>query len=154
MGAGTGRPACQRRGVRPRCGYSLLELVIVVTITGLAMAIAIPRGRRLLDRLAVRSAAGDVLATLGYARSIALSGGARVAVHVDSTTGTIRVRQGTTVLLSRGIAHAHGVRVTATRDSMVYDPRGLGRGAANLSLVVRRGAARETVFVSRLGRVR
>ena len=140
--------------MRARAGYSLLELVIVVTITGLVMAIAIPRGRRLLDRLAVRSAAGDALATLGYARSIALSGGARVSVFVDSATGTIRARQGALVLLSRGIAEAHGVRIAATRDSMVYDPRGLGRGAANLSLVILRGAARETVFVLRLGRVR
>lgn len=140
--------------MRARDGYSVLELVIVVTIAALVMAIAIPRGRSMLDRLAVRSAAGDALASLGYARSIALSGGARVAVQVDSATGTIRVSQGALVLLSRGIAEAHGVEITATRDSMVYDPRGLGRGAANLSLVIRRGAARETVFVSRLGRVR
>jgi type II secretory pathway pseudopilin PulG len=140
--------------VRQPSGYSVLELVIVVTVTGLAMAIAIPRGRLLLDRLAVRSAAGDVLATLSYARSMALSGGSRVAIQVDSATGTISVRRGGDVLLSRGIAHAHGVTLGSTRDSLVYDPRGLGRGAANLSVVIRRGAARETVFVSRLGRVR
>jgi hypothetical protein len=48
----------------------------------------------------------------------------------------------------------YGVRVTASRDSMAYDARGLGYGAANLSVVVHRGRVAETVYVSRLGRVR
>jgi hypothetical protein len=37
---------------------------------------------------------------------------------------------------------------------MVYDPRGLGFGAANLSLVLSRGDAADTLTVSRLGRVK
>ena len=135
-------------------GYTVIELVIVVTIAGLILAIAVPRGRLALDRISVRSAAGDVEATMSYARAAALSGSVPVAVQVDTSSGTLRVRRGADVLLARGIAQAHGVRLTATRDSMVYDPRGFGRGAANLSVVLRRGAARETVFVSRLGRVR
>jgi prepilin-type N-terminal cleavage/methylation domain-containing protein len=137
-----------------RAGYTLLELLLVLMIAGLVMAIAIPRGLRLLDRMAVQSAAGDVQATLSLARSLALAGGASVAVDVDSTSGILRVRRGAEILLTRGIGHAHGVQLDRTRDSLTYDPRGLGRGAANLSLVVRRRAAAETVFVSRLGRVR
>jgi Tfp pilus assembly protein FimT len=140
--------------MRRRPAYTAIELVIVVTIAGLALAIAVPRGRLALDRLSVRSAASDVAATASYARAVALAGGAPVALHVDAATGTLRVRSGAEVVLSRGIAHAHGVLLTATRESLIYDPRGLGRGAANLSVVIRRGAARETVFVSRLGRVR
>jgi hypothetical protein len=37
---------------------------------------------------------------------------------------------------------------------MAFDARGIGIGVANLSMVVRRGAATDTLFVSRLGRVR
>jgi hypothetical protein len=55
---------------------------------------------------------------------------------------------------SRGVAHAHGVRLVATRDSLVYDAHGVGWGAANLSVIVRKRAVAETVFVSRLGRIR
>jgi hypothetical protein len=46
------------------------------------------------------------------------------------------------------------VSLGTTRDSIVFDARGLGYGAANLTLVARRGSAAETLVVSRLGRVR
>jgi prepilin-type N-terminal cleavage/methylation domain-containing protein len=137
-----------------RPGFTLLELVIVVTISGLLLAIAVPRARAALDGVSVRSAAGDVIATMSYARAVAQAGDGLITVRVDSATGVVSVRRGSIVLHSRGVAHAHGVRLGATRDSLTYDPRGLGRGAANLSVVIRRGSAVETVFVSRLGRVR
>ena len=135
-------------------GFTLLELVIVVTISGLLLAMAVPRTRAALDGVSVRSAAGDVVATMSHARAIAQAGDGFISVHVDSATGTLWVRRGATVLHSRGVGHAHGVRLSASRDSLTYDPRGLGHGAANLSVVIRRGTAVETVFVSRLGRVR
>lgn len=143
-----------RRFDSSRRGYTVVELVMVVTIAGLLMALALPRTLLILDRITVRSAAGDVLATLDLARTLALAGNSAVAVDVDSLSGVLRVRRGAEVLLSRNIGHVHGVRVGRTRDSLTYDPRGLGRGAANLSIVIRRRAAAETVFVSRLGRVR
>jgi len=37
---------------------------------------------------------------------------------------------------------------------MAYAPNGLGYGASNLTLVLRRGERAETLVVSRLGRVR
>ena len=68
--------------------------------------------------------------------------------------GYRRVRRGTEVLFTRGIEQAHGVHLEGSRDSLTYDAHGLGHGAANLSIVIRRRLAQETVFVSRLGRVR
>ena len=52
------------------------------------------------------------------------------------------------------LGHAHGVTLASSRDSLAFDVRGLGYGAANLTLVARRGRAAETLVVSRLGRVR
>lgn len=141
-------------GSRTSGGYTVIELLIVVMIAGIVMAIAIPRCRDMLDRVAVQSAAGDVSATLSLARSLALAGSAAVAVDVDSNSGVLHIRRNSETLLSRDIGHAHGVRLARTRDSLTYDPRGLGRGAANLSIVIRLRSAAETVFVSRLGRVR
>lgn len=141
-------PQCQRRA------YTVLELIVVLMITGIVLAIALPRGQRVLDRITVHAAASDVAATLGAARALAILGHASVAIDVDSASGVLRARRGQELLLARNVGSAHGVELTATRDSLTYDGRGLGRGAANLSVIVRRRTAVETVFVSRLGRVR
>ena len=137
-----------------RRAYTLVELLLVLTIVAVILAIAVPRGISSLDRITVTAAAADVQATMNYARSLALAGGSAVAIGVDSTTGELRIRRGEELVMTRNVGQAHGVAVRASRDSMTYDPRGLGRGAANLSIVVRRGIAVETVFVSRLGRIR
>ena len=128
--------------------------MVVVTIIGVMLAVAVPRGRRVLDAITVHAAASDVAAVLGSARALALAGRSAVAVDIDSASGMVRVRRGVEMLLSRNIGAAHGVALSRTRDSLTYDGRGLGRGAANLSVIVRKGVTAETVFVSRLGRVR
>jgi len=137
-----------------RRGHSLLEVLVVVTIAAVLLAIVVPRASAVLDRVTVRGAASDVATVLGTARSLALAGRAPVAIDVDSVSGTLRVRRGVEMLFSRNVGHAHGVRVRTTRDSIAFGPLGLGRGAANVSILVSRGSAVETVFVSRLGRVR
>lgn len=142
------------RSVSRMRGFSLLELLIVLTVIGIVLAIAIPRTRAELDRTMVRSAALDVRTTLGLARTLALASHAVVTVDVDSATGMLRVRRGDEVIMRRTVGPAHGVRLAATRDSLAYDPYGMGRGASNLSIRVRKGIAAETVFVSRLGRIR
>jgi hypothetical protein len=48
----------------------------------------------------------------------------------------------------------HEVTLSSNRGSMSYSATGLGYGAANLSLVVRKRSAMDTIVVSRLGRVR
>jgi prepilin-type N-terminal cleavage/methylation domain-containing protein len=135
-------------------GFTVFELLIVMVVGGILLAVAVPRARLTLDRLAVQGAADDVRATLFTARSFALAGASRIVVDIDSAAGAMHVRRGSEVLLSRGVGAAHGVRIARNRDSLSYDGFGLGLGAINLSIVVRRGAAVETVFVSRMGRVR
>jgi prepilin-type N-terminal cleavage/methylation domain-containing protein len=135
-------------------GFTLLELLIVMIVTGVVLAIAVPRARQGLDRAVVRSAATDVRATLGVARTLALAGHAVIVVDIDSARGMLRIRRASDVLLRRAVAEAHGVNLRATRESLTYDPYGMGRGASNLSVRIQKGVAAETVFVSRMGRIR
>jgi hypothetical protein len=137
-----------------RRGHSVAEVLVVLMIVALMLAVAVPRASAMLDRVAVQTAVGDVAATLGGARNLAIAGRASVAIDIDSLSGVLRVRRGDEMLFSRNVGHAHGVRLRATRDSIAFGSRGLGRGAANVSIVVSRGVIAETVFVSRLGRVR
>ena len=57
-------------------------------------------------------------------------------------------------LLRRPLRSIYGVVLASNRDSAVYDPRGLGYGVTNLTVVVRRGRLVDTLTMSRLGRVR
>lgn len=135
-------------------GYTVIELLIAMMIAGVLLSISIPHAQHQLDRVVVQSARADVRAVLSLGRTLALAGRARVTVRIDTVTGTLRIQQYGEPVTSRSVAEAHGVRLIATRDSLVYDAHGVGWGAANLSVIVRKRSAAETVFVSRLGRVR
>jgi Tfp pilus assembly protein FimT len=130
------------------------ELVAVLLLTAIVLGIAVPRVRIAAERAAVRGAVADIVATLSTARQLAVAHRGRVAVSVDAADGVLRViRDGDTVT-SRALGRMFGVTLGSTRDSLAYDGRGLGSGAANLTFVVARGTTADTVVVSRLGRVR
>ncbi|HET9013789.1 MAG TPA: GspH/FimT family pseudopilin [Gemmatimonadaceae bacterium] len=144
----------QRACVHFRCGYTLPELVLVVTIAGLASAIGARALARHLDRLAVQAAVAEAAGALARARDEALARHAVVGVRIDTPRATVTLRARGARPVAYALGHAHGVSLSTTRDSLAFDARGLGYGAANLTLVARRGAAADTLVVSRLGRLR
>jgi Tfp pilus assembly protein FimT len=132
----------------------LLELCVVMVIMAMLAALAAPRLTIASDRAKARAAVQDAGSLYSLGRRSAIARRALVAVVVDTTAGTITVRSGTRQIAREAVADRYGVRLQVTRDSMSYDPRGLGFGAANLSVIARRGRAAETLSVSRLGRAR
>jgi prepilin-type N-terminal cleavage/methylation domain-containing protein len=132
-------------------GYTIPELIAVIGIIGIVTAIAAPRIARAADGAAVHSATTEVTSLLALARSAALARAERTALLFDSTA--VRMQSGTTRPLARSLGEL-GVTLQSSRDSITYAPTGLGYGAANTTIVLRRGAAAETVWVSREGRVR
>lgn len=147
-------PAPPLTPARPRAGMTLVELLVVLALVGIVAAIAIPRGARLRDGAAVRAAALDAEQAFALARAEAVGWRSAVAVRIDTAAARLELRRGADLLLVRALGDAYHVRLSATRDSLAYDARGLGRGAANLTLVVRRGSVAESLVVSRLGRLR
>ena len=135
-------------------GTTLPELLLVLTIVGILGTIAIPRSVRWRDRMSVRSAALETVATFAVARRWSLSRASRTAITFDTVAATVTVRSYSDTIARRNLASSHGVILSASRDSMAYTPNGLGYGASNLTIVIRRGAAAESIVVSRLGRVR
>jgi Tfp pilus assembly protein FimT len=130
------------------------ELVVVMAVVGVLVTVAVARTRALRDRVSVRAAATETVATFALARRWSLSRASRTAITFDTTASTVVVRSYVDTIARRSLASSHGVTLSATRDSMAYAPNGLGYGASNLTVVLRRGNAAETIFVSRLGRVR
>lgn len=151
-------PARQRAVMHRRAelhkGTTMAELVAVLVLTAFILAIAIPRMRYAVERAAVRGAVADVVTTLSAARQLAVSNRGRVWVAIDASAATLRVLRDGDTLMTRPLGRLFRVTVRSTRDSLAYDARGLGSGAANLTFVVVRGMTADTVVVSRLGRVR
>jgi type II secretory pathway pseudopilin PulG len=129
-------------------------MIVVLSVAAILLTLAFLRIGPAADRSAVRAAAMDAAAVIEGARNAAIYRRSAVAVAIDTAHGTLVTRSDSTVLLRRDLRSLYGVHLVAARDSLAFDVRGLGVGLANLSVVARRGGAAETVFVSRLGRVR
>jgi Tfp pilus assembly protein FimT len=138
--------------VRP--AQTLLELSLVLAIIGLASIIAGHELKLHLDRLAVRNAIAEAAGVLARARDEALAQGTVVSVRVDTVAATLALDSRGETLARHALGHAHGVTLSASRDSIAFDRRGVGYGATSVRFAARRGSAADTLVVSRLGRVR
>ncbi len=137
-----------------RHAFTIVELTVTICILGVLSAIAMPWAGELLDRVRVRGAVVELESTFSGARHIAIARSAQTTVDIDTVTQTIYVSVGADTLRKREIGADHGVQLSASRVRMSYSATGMGYGAANLSVFVRRNASVDTVFVSRLGRLR
>lgn len=139
---------------RVRHGFSLVELCLVIAIIGLMTIIAARQIWLHLDRTATRAAVAEAASVVVRARDEAIAQRTLVSVRIDTATAALELRARGAAISRVALGRAHGVALSANRDSLSYDVRGLGYGAANLTMIARRGAAAETLVVSRLGRVR
>jgi Tfp pilus assembly protein FimT len=137
-----------------RAGTTIVELMLTVVLMGIMSAVGLPRVRATLDRLSVRGAKQDVVFALAAARSVAIRRGDYAAFSADPHSGHVRVRLGGETVIDRELTARRGVSISASRESVTFAPSGLGYGAANTTIVLRRGGAADTIVTSRLGRVR
>ena len=137
-----------------RRAFTIIELTVTLCLLSILSAIAIPWMGGILDRVRVRSAAVEVESLFSAARHIAIARATQATLEIDPSAQAINISVGSDTVRKRDIGAAHGVLLSATRARMSYSATGMGYGAANLSVVVRRNSSADTVFVSRLGRVR
>jgi len=137
-----------------RHAFTIVELIITIGILVVLSAIAVPWAGDLLDRARVRGAVVEIESLFSGARHIAIAQSAQATVDIDTVAQAISISVGVDTLRRGEIGADHGVQLSASRARMSYSATGMGYGAANLSVVVRRNASSDTVFVSRLGRLR
>lgn len=137
-----------------RGGHTLIELAMALAIMAILLGIAAPRLGTLRDRASVRSAATELMAILSSARRAAVLRSTGAMVVIDEGRSTASVIVGADTILAHDAGSELGVTFTATRDTVLYGPSGRGWGASNTSIIVARGRWADTIFVSRLGRVR
>lgn len=137
-----------------RHAFTISEIAVTLCIVSVLTAVAMPQGAKLLDRIEVRGAIMDIESTFGAARHAAIARSAHATVGIDTSARVIFLTVGEDTVRKHDVGREHRVQLSATRSQMSYAATGIGYGAANLSVVVRRNSAVDTVFVSRLGRVR
>ena len=137
-----------------RAATTLPEVIVVVALIALVSGFTLPPLKRGYDRIETRAAARATMMAFFVARAHAVAAGRRTGVLIDAPTQRVIVVSESDTLMMRPVGIEYGVTITSTRDSMTYFPDGLGLGAANLSVILRRGAATDTVLVSREGRVK
>jgi len=136
-----------------RGALTLVEILLVLAVVGILAALATPPYIAARDRAAVQSAVTASVAAFDAARALAITRGRRAAVHIDTSGARLVVHSFRDTVLRVPLGASWGVQVSSTRDSSAIAPDGLGYGAANLLLILSRGASSDTITVSRLGRV-
>ena len=143
--------------MRSRNGFTLLELLIVLIIVGIAAGVALPQVGRMLAQTRVQRAAGVVAADLKLAHSLAGRQRQPVEIVLDAANQVMRVRDdATSTVYSERYFHSAGEypvdSFTTTDASVVVYPNGLSDG--NVTITVGAGGRSRQILMTRGGMVR
>jgi len=137
-------------------GFTLTELAVAVTMVALLLAVGLPRLSGVLDWVAADRAAREVTTALAVARAAAVMRGTRTRVTIAADTLRIDRWEGTDWRPYQRWPGpiTEGVMLQVSNPEVVFGPTGMGWGASNTKVVLRRGSHTETITTSRLGRVK
>ena len=142
--------------LRPRHGFTVIELAMVLTLMGIVTALSIPRVSAMRASAAMRSAKQEVASTLARARSLAVQRGQTVRVTRDSsglqvTTTSAGVEL---TLLRRRDLYTTNMVALAGATEIAFDARGSASGVAGVAVIrLARGALADSVCVVRTGKI-
>jgi prepilin-type N-terminal cleavage/methylation domain-containing protein len=143
-------------------GFTLIETLMVVTILGAVVLIGYPRMSAGMVKTNVRGARTTLINLLAKARTAATQTNRITLLKIQGNNAFVLMRP--RLLPGAGNADTlggveqlgtiYGITVTATIDSVRFDPRGLGTGfGTGTTFLVSRSGHTETITVDGLGRV-
>ena len=137
-------------------GYSLAELAVVLALIGLVTVLALPRWGTLLDRIAVERAASELTTALAVARNAAVLRATRARLSIAADSLEIDEwgdRRWVPVWRWPG-PEGHSVSLEVSNRTVIFGATGIGLGASNTTVVLRRGTQAARITTSRVGRVK
>ena len=139
----------------PLRGVTLLEMLVVLALLTTLVMVLAPPTIHWRNTLLTQRAAREVSSFYSRSRMAAVFLSHRVRIEFDADS-LVAIREGiadSTLFVAPGPSR-HGVELTATRAAVRIAPTGVGWGAANTKVILRRAAAAESLTTSRLGRLR
>lgn len=143
-----------------RRGFTLIEVMIVIVVAGLLFLIGLPRLRDAVLRNNVYQSRAAVSALYSRARAVSIEQGRMGYLTISGNRVAVLVRiaptgaaWADTIGVVEDLNARYGVTVSATNDTIRFDPRGFGLNGTTESIAVNRGAIADTVFISAFGRI-
>lgn len=137
-------------------GYTLIELLAVLTLFAIGASALAPTASRLADLAAVSAAREELVAILAEARVVAMMAGESTVIVV-ARPPSVRIESRGASIRSLGLGGGRPISLDLGRGrdsvSMTFNGLGLGR-FANQTIEFGRGGASAFVVISSYGRVR
>ena len=149
-----------------RHGFTVIEMLIVLTLIGIVAAIGGPKVGAALQRRTTASAADQFTLTHSLSRSTAIRYGRVAQLHIDAATRRFWIDvdtsangtgQRATIAYVRDVS-ASGLTMTSTRALLCFDARGLPSTSGSCEppdtkVVFSDGATADTIATTALGKV-
>ncbi len=141
-------------------GFTLIELLVVIGLIGVMATIAFRTLGGGFSKQQVRSARDQVASMHAKARANAIRRGSLTTLHLTNGNLLITSRapltgNPDTIGAIYDVVAKYGVSFTTspTRDSLVFDSRGIGTGTSTTNIIVSKSGHADTVTVSAVGRI-
>jgi prepilin-type N-terminal cleavage/methylation domain-containing protein len=144
-------------------GFTLVETLMVVVIVGAVALIGVPKMQSGMTSTNLRGARTSLTSLLAKARASATQSSRMTLLKVEGNTAYVLARPrlvplpgstADTVGSVQRLDDLYGVTITATVDSIRFDPRGLGSGfGSGTRFLLSRDGRTDSIRVDGLGRV-
>jgi type II secretion system protein H len=142
----------------PRGGFTLTELLVVLSVAAIISSMALPKFFSFIRTLSARSATSRVVSDLTMARTQAVREGRTVSLRVNgASTYQVTVDNGATAVTTLKSANVRGgqrdVSLSPNPARVAFDSRGMLSAGSTAQLLVIRTGKTDTVSISAVGRV-
>ena len=142
--------------MQQRRGFTLIEVLMVITIVGILLGVVVPRYGAISGAMSVHSAKQELGSMLAQGRATAIRTDQTVlVVRTGNVMSLIGINgTGSTIISQQDLGSQFAVTVSASRDTVTYDSRGMVTGnSSTLKFIVTNGSTRDSVCLMALGKV-